>query len=579
MLRSISPAQEGLMIARLAISKAGRSASHFLRSLPKLGLNAGSRSPSRIDLALPDIRPSDPFIADQIYSGLFPLAGRILHAEGHAPFTLKMPSPRFARQLHSFRWLRHLRANGTDLACANARSLLVQWIECQAGLDAKLVWADDVAPRRLIALLQHSTMLLQGASPAFYKRFLKTLGLHCRIVGAGLSRMRLSEDRIRAEIALAYARLALPSGEASIARSLRRLANTIERDIHADGGHVSRNPEVLLELLADLVPLRTILSSEGIETPQALLSAIDRMFTALRFFRHSDGELALFNGVGAVVPDRLSSLLRHDDTGALAPLQLRQTGFERLMLGGTIVIADTGKVPLARENAVPHAGTLAFEMSSGRHRYIVNTGVDTLGPEAYQQISRQTVAHSTLSLDDVSSSVFTGNERLQRLMGSAVIKGPSNVRVSRKDVAGAQSFIASHDGYASAFGLIHEREITLTDEGSTIRGVDRLLPSSAQGAKGGSAKNMDAKAAVRFHLHPDIHVLVNGAGQLMLMADSDDSWSFSAEGVTPRLIETFFFAKVSGPQKSKAITLEFSSTEQTEVRWTLSRTGIGSRAG
>jgi uncharacterized heparinase superfamily protein len=47
--------------------------------------------------------------------------------------------------------------------------------------------------------------------------------------------------------------------------------------------------------------------------------------------------------------------------------------------------------------------------------------------------------------------------------------------------------------------------------------------------------------------------------------------------VTPRLIETFFFAKVSGPQKSKAITLEFSSTEQAEVRWTLSRTGIGTR--
>jgi uncharacterized heparinase superfamily protein len=320
------------------------------------------------------------------------------------------------------------------------------------------------------------------------------------------------------------------------------------------------------------VPLSMTLSSEGVETPLPLLSGIDRMFTALRFFRHSDGELALFNGVGAVTPDRLSSLLRHDDTGAAAPLHLPQSGFERLMMGGTIIIADTGKVPLAAENITAHAGTLAFEMSSGRHRYIVNAGVDTLGPDAFQQISRQTVAHSTLSLNDVSSSVFTGNERLKRLMGSALIRGPSAVSAARKDTPGTQSFVAAHNGYGAQFGFIHEREISLSDDGSLISGVDRLLPATPRGHKGS-----DAKVAVRFHLHPDIHVLVNGAGQLMLMADSDDSWAFAASGVTPKLIETFFFAKVSGPQKSKAIILEFSSAAQAEVKWTLSRTGIGTK--
>ena len=572
MPRSISPAQEGLLIARLAIGRAGRSISRAFRVLPQMGFNAGLRAPSRVDLALPDIRPADAFIADQIYSGTFPLAGRVLHTEGHSPFTLKMPSPRFARELHSFRWLRHLRANGTELASANARSLLIQWLDSQTALDADMVWADDVAPRRLMAMLQHSTMLLQGADLVFYKRFLKTLGIHARFITSAMPDMRLSENRLRAAIALAYAKLALPSGETSVARSLRRLALEIEHNVYADGGHVSRNPEVLLELLADLLPLRIVLASEGIETPLPLLSAIDRMFTALRFFRHSDGELALFNGVGAVVPDRLSSLLRNDDTGTAAPLHLPQTGFERLMIGGTIIIADTGKVPLADENITAHAGTLAFEMSSGRHRYIVNAGVDTLGPDVYQQISRQTVAHSTLSLDDLSSSAFTGNDRLKRLMGSALIRGPSAVSVTRKDQAGSQSFLAAHNGYAPAFGLIHEREITLSDEGNTITGVDRLLPANARGRK-----TVEAKVAVRFHLHPDIHVLVNGAGQLMLMADSDDSWTFSTPSVTPKLIETFFFAKVSGPQKSKAITLEFSSAEQAEVKWTLSRTGIGAK--
>ncbi|MGL4404459.1 MAG: heparinase II/III family protein, partial [Notoacmeibacter sp.] len=392
MPRPISPAQEGLLIARLALTKAGRKLRHGLSVLPELAAGLGKRAPSRIDTVLPDIRPADAFIAEQIYSGVFPLVGRNLNTEGHSPFVLKMPSPRFARELHSFKWLRHLRASGTDLASANARSLVTQWLDSQSKIDADLVWADDVAPRRLIAFLQHSTLILQGADAVFYRRFLKTLALHIRHIRASIPNMILSETKLRASISITYARIALPSGDASVMRALRRLTAEIEKDVFSDGGHVSRNPEVMLELLADLVPIRMILAAEGIEAPAGFSSAIDRMFTALRFFRHCDGEAALFNGVGAVVPDRLSSLFRHDDTGNAAPLRLAQSGFERLMMGGTIIIADTGKVPIARENPAAHAGTLAFEMSSGRHRYIVNAGVDTLGPDAYQQISRQTVA-------------------------------------------------------------------------------------------------------------------------------------------------------------------------------------------
>jgi uncharacterized heparinase superfamily protein len=213
MPRSISPMQEGLLIARLAIGKAGTSMGRALRVLPQAAINAAARPPSRVDLALPDIRPADAFIADQIYSGTFPLAGRMLHTEGHSPFTLKMPSPRFARELHSFRWLRHLRASGTELTSANARSLITQWLDSQNSLDSGLVWADDIAPRRLMAWLQHSTMILQGADPVFYRRFLKALAAHVRFIASNISAMRLSENRLRAGIALAYAKLALGGNE------------------------------------------------------------------------------------------------------------------------------------------------------------------------------------------------------------------------------------------------------------------------------------------------------------------------------------------------------------------------------
>ncbi|MCP5815729.1 hypothetical protein NL365_27490, partial [Klebsiella pneumoniae] len=75
-----------------------------------------------------------------------------------------------------------------------------------------------------------------------------------------------------------------------------RLDLELERQILPDGGHVSRNPRVNLDLLLDLLPLRQTYINLGHDVPAKLIPTIDRMYPALRFFRHQDGDLALFNG-------------------------------------------------------------------------------------------------------------------------------------------------------------------------------------------------------------------------------------------------------------------------------------------
>ena len=40
-------------------------------------------------------------------------------------------------------------------------------------------------------------------------------------------------------------------------------------------------------------------------------------------------------------------------------------------------------------------------------------------------------------------------------------------------------FIASHDGYVAQFGLYHERELSLSEEGSVLKGLDRFLRAGA----------------------------------------------------------------------------------------------------
>ena len=82
------------------------------------------RTPERILVAPPDLRLPDPQIASDIYHGRFPFAGQLVETGGETPFQQGLGGPAWERSLHGFRWLRHMREAGTDLAAANARALV-----------------------------------------------------------------------------------------------------------------------------------------------------------------------------------------------------------------------------------------------------------------------------------------------------------------------------------------------------------------------------------------------------------------------------------------------------------------------
>ena len=77
----------------------------FCRRSAGLRLAATSFSlhvPDRLIVAPTDLRSLDPFVAEEILEGRFPLAGRILETYGRSPFSVELPSRAFAERLHSF---------------------------------------------------------------------------------------------------------------------------------------------------------------------------------------------------------------------------------------------------------------------------------------------------------------------------------------------------------------------------------------------------------------------------------------------------------------------------------------------
>lgn len=532
------------------------------------------RTPERILIAPPDLRLPDPQIASEIYHGRYPFAGQMVETGGSSPFQITGGSAAWVNSLHDFRWLRHMREAGTDLAAANARALVADWIGAYGGRIAEPAWDPAITARRIISWLQHSTIVLQGAEFPFYRSYLKILAVQVRYLRVAVREMPDGEDRLRARIALTFAALSLPVSAAGLRSATRNLAVELDRQILPDGGHISRNPMALLELLADLLPLRQTYANQAEAPPQALMGAIDRMLPALRFFRHQDGGIARFNGMGATIADRVAAILRHDDTAGAPLLHAPYSGYERLSMGTTTVIADAGAPPPFDVSQNAHAGCLSFEFSSGRQHFVVNAGVDVFGPDDYRPLARATAAHSTATLNDFSSARFQLPPRLRGLLGTPLHAGPSKVTCVRQDSADRQSFVASHNGYVPRFGLFHERELALSREGDVLDGTDRFfLP-------GGKAARDDGRdaVAIRFHLHPETELYQDTADRLVLGAPGADYWMFACDGILPAVEESIYFAGIAGPRRTRQIVLSFKASAIGEIQWRFTRTRRGATA-
>ncbi len=545
----------------------GRRILRRIRLAPAFFWRHVGRTPERILVAPPDLRLADREVATAIYGGRYAFAGHFVDTGGASPFAVQVHHRGWRKSVHSFRWLRHMREAGNELAAANARALVADWIATHGRRASGIAWEPDVLSRRIIAWLQHSTIVLHNCEYQFYRSFLKSLAFQIRLLRSVTAAMPNGEERLRARIALAFAALSLPTTPANRKAAARNLALELERQILPDGGHVSRNPRAVLELLADLLPLRQTYAGQGITPPQALIDAVERMLPALRFFRHEDGGLAHFNGMGATIADRVAAILRHDDTVGAPLLDARHSGYQRMSAGGTTVIADTGPPPPLELSADSHAGCLSFEMSSGRQQFIVNSGIDSYGPDDYRSLARLTAAHSTAVVNDSSSCRFNAASTAGQILGTTLVAGPKRVDCKRLDDEDRQIFRATHDGYLSRFGLLHVREMALSRDGGLIEGRDRICRPGGKPPKPGTRSHV----ALRFHLHPEIRLYRDDQERLVLGGQGPEMWIFTCSHDDFHIEESLFFAGIGGPQKSAQIVVVFSASEVPAVTWQFSR--------
>lgn len=529
--------------------------------------------PERLLIAPIDLRTADPTAALDIYAGRFVFSGVGVDASGHSIFDAEAPSEEWARELHSFGWLRHLRATDMAISRSNARSLVDEWIRYSSHADP-VAWETGVVARRVISWLNQTPLILEGCDVTFYRRFMKSLTKQVRYLRRTAYDGPQGLPRLRVMIALSSAALAMSEQQRFLKQATKWLDLELVRQVMPDGGHTSRNPGAVLEILMDLLPLRQAFTARGSQPSRILLSAIDRMMPMLRFFRQGDGSFAHFNGCGDTASDQLATVLAYDDVRGAPLTNAPHSGYQRIEAGDAILLVDSGKPPTVEFSTDAHAGCLSFELSVGRQRLIINCGVPVANAGPLRRLSRTTAAHSTVSVNDTSSCRFLHRSWMGEWLGEAIIAGPSRVLSERRRENGATVLVLGHNGYVDRYAIVHERRLSLTDAGDRLDGIDSFLTPTGQPI-GRSGKDL---FAIRFHLAPGVQATRSGSGRIVTLVLPDgETWEFHTDGPEVEIEDSILMSNTRGNRKTLQMVIHGIAQHTHHVAWMMHRTAVGGR--
>jgi len=472
-------------------------------------------------------------------------------------------SPAWRETLNRFDWLNDLRAAGAPGAHEAAVELTRRWIAENPRYD-EAVWRGDVLAARLRNLLLNGPYLTTGAEPGFAALLMGSLYRQAAHLGRALGDGLYGAALLKAIIALMLAGLMLPRSEKLLLVGRRLFTKEVSRQLLADGGHVERSPQQMLELLVHLVDLREVFSAARRPHPDNLQLAIENLASAVLMLCHNDGHLGAFNDTAELDPRLVEAALRRAGGRLRALNQLPLTGFQRMEAGKSVALVDCGAPPRHGLDSHAHAGTLSFEFAHDEERVIVNCGAHPWSRE-WQQVQRTTAAHSTMIVDNVNSSMLLPPRRAIgggfRMDGIAL--KPDVVTARREETNGQIWLDLSHNGYEEGFGLIHRRRLYLSANGEDFMGEDQLV------GKGGNS------FVLRFHLHPDVHASITQNGQAAILKLAKGSfWRMRVQGGEVALAESAAIGAGGRVRRTQQLVIMgMIESDRTEVKWLLQREG------
>ena len=426
-----------------------------------------------------------------------------------------------AEQLQGFSWLRDLaaaasRENGAKLA----EALAGRWLLAH-GTRPDDAWRPDLWGERILFWTAYAPYLLSSRDAGYRSALLNTLARGARHLDANADRAPPGLKRITAWAGTVAAGLLIQGGVTRVARGEAGLARALAAAQFEDGGLTSRSPYEQMLLVDRLGLLRAAYFAAKQSLPDGIQAAAAAALAALHGVTMGDGALSSWQGGNPGEAARLTALIEGCGLRARPLRAARGWGYQRLSALGTVLVLDAAPPPPQKMAANGAASTLAFELSDGAQRLVVNCGgpgpLPSKLPAELVEALRSTAAHSSFTLAETNSTAI--------LPDGTLGKGVTDVTVDRSEDNDSSRISATHDGYVRRFGLIHKRSLMLGNDGKELRGADQLIQKGRRKVRGA------VPFAVRFHLAPDVEPTPTADGMgAILRSRGTPPWNFRCKG-------------------------------------------------
>ena len=456
------------------------------------------------------------------------------------------------KKLHSFYWLFTI-----DLKSSKkiTHSIIQNWIKKNQNYNSDN-WEIDILSKRIISWISNSQITYEDTSNEYKVIFNNTIMKQTNHLINEISRSEIVDDKMIGCTAIILIGLSY-NKERFLSYGLNLLQKIINSSFDSEYFPKSRSIRQLIFYLKYFVLIRELLKESLNEIPDYLNEIIHYSGKAYTFLYGSIKESLLFNGNNdSDLTDFEKYLNLHKYKFSNKTYELG--GYSVLKNKNIIMAMDTGSSPEKRYSENYQSGPLSFEVIYKGNKIICNSGYFQNHKHKLNKISKSTVAHSTLILNNKSVSTFKKKNGINVLENG--LKSLTKNIVFEKNLWSIKS---SHNGYLKDFGTIHERTLEYFPESEKFLGKDKLIKK----------KNfISTSFEIRFHLMPNSKVTKTQDDKTVLIELENSGWKFYTNHGFIDIETGLYFGKKNKYSENQNIFI-FGNTQKEDqlIEWEISK--------
>jgi len=456
------------------------------------------------------------------------------------------------KKLHSFYWLFTI-----DLKSSKkiTHSIIQNWIKKNQNYNSDN-WEIDILSKRIISWISNSQITYEDTSNEYKVIFNNTIMKQTNHLINEISRSEIVDDKMIGCTAIILIGLSY-NKERFLSYGLNLLQKIINSSFDSEYFPKSRSIRQLIFYLKYFVLIRELLKESLNEIPDYLNEIIHYSGKAYTFLYGSIKESLLFNGNNdSDLTDFEKYLNLHKYKFSNKTYELG--GYSVLKNKNIIMAMDTGSSPEKRYSENYQSGPLSFEVIYKGNKIICNSGYFQNHKHKLNKISKSTVAHSTLILNNKSVSTFKKKNGINVLENG--LKSLTKNIVFEKNLWSIKS---SHNGYLKDFGTIHERTLEYFPESEKFLGKDKLIKK----------KNFTSTSfEIRFHLMPNSKVTKTQDDKTVLIELENSGWKFYTNHGFIDIETGLYFGKKNKYSENQNIFI-FGNTQKEDqlIEWEISK--------